>query len=236
MNKINQVLDDFYHSTGIDIQFWNCPNISTSIIKTSSLLSLETLKQEVKEVKELSTLTYHGHLHFIVLPFEKGANTRGHFVAGPFQSQEPQHEENIVFKPFYCLMHFERLLETIVYRQFTPPVKFDPSILKGIEYIHTHYRREIALDQICHHLGLNKCYFCSLFKRSTELTFSQFLNRVRVEASKQYLIHSTDSVLEVALATGFNNHNYFSSTFKKIVGISPINFRNKYANGRCSPS
>ena len=229
MNKITQVLDDFYYSSGIDVQFVEYSNISTTIFETTDLFSFETLKRDMKEVHNLTTLTYEEHIHFIVLPFEKTAGIQGYFVAGPFQSQTPSHEKKIVFKPFYCLTHFERLLESIVYKQFTPPVKFDPSILKGIEYIHAHYRNEIALDQICHHLGLNKCYFCSLFKRSTKLTFSQFLNRVRVEASKHYLLHSSDSVLEVALATGFNNHNYFSSTFKKIVGISPIDFRNKYA-------
>ena len=229
MNKISQVLDDFYHSTGIDIKFWDFSNTSTSIIKTSNLFSPKMLKRDVKGTRELTTLTYRGYIHFIVLPFDQGSNIQGHFVAGPFQSHSPQYKDDIAYKPFYCLTHFERLLKTITRKQLSAPMRFDPSILKGIEYIHTHYRNEIALDQICNHLGLNKCYFCSLFKRSTELTFSQFLNRVRVDASKQYLLHSSDSVLEVALANGFNNHNYFSSTFKKIVGISPIDFRKKHS-------
>jgi Response regulator containing CheY-like receiver domain and AraC-type DNA-binding domain len=229
MNKIQQVLEDFYHSTGIEIKFWSHLDITTAVIAEPDLLSLERLREDIKGVKNLTTLTYHEHIHFIILPFEKEPNIKGCFVAGPFQSQSPSYEGNMVFKPFYCLIHFERLLDSITCHHLSTPVTFEPSILKGIEYIHAHYRNEIALDEICHHLGLNKCYFCSLFKHATQLTFSQFLNRVRVEASKHYLIHSSDSILEIALATGFNNHNYFSSTFKKIVKMSPIDFRNKYS-------
>ena len=229
MNKIHQVLNDFYHSTGIEIKFWSCLDIATAVIVAPDLLSLEILRADIKGVKNLTTLTYHEHIHFIILPFTKETSTPGYFVAGPFQSQSPQNADKITFKPFYCLAHFERLLDSVASNYLNAKKTFEPYILKGIEYIHTHYRDEIALDQICQHLGLNKCYFCSLFKNSTKLTFSQFLNRVRIEASKHYLINSSDSILEIALATGFNNHNYFSSTFKKIVKMSPINFRNKYS-------
>ena len=228
MTENRQVLDDFYLSVGIGIQFLDC-DLKTVMATTSAhLLPLETLKQDIRATKQLTTLTYLEHIHFIVFPFKCVSKMYGYFVAGPFQSKCPTNKD-MVFKPLYCLLHFEQLLKTVINKQLTPPSTSELYISKGIEYIQEHYHEDLTLDQVSKYLGINKCYFCSLFKRATDLTFSQFLNKVRIEASKQRLIHSTDSVLDIALAVGFNNHNYFTSTFKKVMGITPNVYRQKYA-------
>ena len=60
------------------------------------------------------------------------------------------------------------------------------------------------------------------------MTFSKFLNRLRIEKSKQYLIQNNESILSIALAVGFNNHNYYTMMFKKLTGFTPIEFRQQH--------
>ena len=57
------------------------------------------------------------------------------------------------------------------------------------------------------------------------MTFSNFLNIIRIEKSKQYLSQNNDSILSIALAVGFNNHNYYTMKFKKLTGLTPLEFR-----------
>lgn len=50
---------------------------------------------------------------------------------------------------------------------------------------------------------------------------------VRVEKSKDLLKEGTDSILEIALSVGFSSASYFNTTFKKLVGMTPIEYRNQ---------
>ncbi len=100
-------------------------------------------------------------------------------------------------------------------------------VRKAIDYTIQNYMESLTLIDISTHLGLNKCYFCNLFKKETGKTYSQFLNEVRIEKSKNLLIKSNLSTLEVALSVGYNNQNYFTIAFKKITGTTPLKYKNK---------
>lgn len=100
-------------------------------------------------------------------------------------------------------------------------------VRKAIDYTMQNYMESLTLIDISTHLGLNKCYFCNLFKKETGKTYSQFLNEVRIKKSKNLLIESNLSTLEVALSVGYNNQNYFTIAFKKITGTTPLKYKNK---------
>lgn len=74
-------------------------------------------------------------------------------------------------------------------------------------------------------LNLNKSYFCTLFKQETGKTFTTYLNQVRIEKSKRYLAQNNCSVLEVALSVGFSSQNYFTTTFKRMLNMTPVQYR-----------
>ena len=87
---------------------------------------------------------------------------------------------------------------------------------RAIEYMHKSYKQNITLTSIAKHLGLNKCYFCNIFKKETNMTFSQFLNNLRIEKSKVLLKNTELSLLDIAVEVGFNNQSYFTMAFKKL--------------------
>ncbi len=100
-------------------------------------------------------------------------------------------------------------------------------IRKAMDLLDANYSDDISLDDISRHLKINKSYFCSIFKKETGKTFSQLVNEIRIEKSKELLTKNDLSILEIALSVGFNNQNYFSSTFKKFNNKTPIEFRNE---------
>ena len=100
-------------------------------------------------------------------------------------------------------------------------------INKAIAYTLKNYTEPLTLEEMADYLGLNKCYFCQLFKRETGKTYSQFLNELRIEKSKELLENTNLSILDIALTVGYNNQNHYSMAFKKLTGTTPKNYKNR---------
>ena len=92
-------------------------------------------------------------------------------------------------------------------------------------YVEQNFDRQLKLEDVASYFHLNKCYFCSVLKKELGKTFSQIVNEVRVEKSKELLREGNFSTLSIALSVGFNNQNYFNLTFKKLTGMTPLQYR-----------
>lgn len=93
------------------------------------------------------------------------------------------------------------------------------------KYVEDNYDRNLKLEDVASYFHLNKCYFCSVLKKELGKTFSQIVNEVRIEKSKDLLRETNLSTLSIALSVGFNNQNYFNMTFKKLTGMTPLQYR-----------
>ena len=92
-------------------------------------------------------------------------------------------------------------------------------------YVEQNFDRQLKLEDVASYFHLNKCYFCSVLKKELGKTFSQIVNEVRVEKSKELLREGNLSKLSISLSVGFNNQNYFNLTFKKLTGMTPLQYR-----------
>lgn len=102
-----------------------------------------------------------------------------------------------------------------------------PCVNHAIEYIKKNYSNNISIDDICSELNINKCYFCSIFKKETGSTFINYLNSYKIEKSKELLKNPNLSLLDISLSVGFNNQSYFSTVFKKLTSKTPLEFRDE---------
>lgn len=101
------------------------------------------------------------------------------------------------------------------------------SIRNAVSYIESHYMQcDLSLNDVAHEVGLSPTYFSSLFKKETGTCFSDFLNRVRIEQSKQLLCCTAKMIYEIAFEVGFQDYRYFSQIFKKYTGQTPRQFKN----------
>ena len=74
-------------------------------------------------------------------------------------------------------------------------------------------------------MEISPSYFLNLFRKETGATFVDYLTGVRIEAAKEKLLASDLKITEIAYDVGFNSSNYFSSTFRKVVGVSAKEYR-----------
>lgn len=95
------------------------------------------------------------------------------------------------------------------------------------EYLDTHFKDKITLDQLSSHFYINKSYMQSLFKGRYGSTINAYLNQVRITYVKQQL-RFTDKTIEVLAEELHIDPPYLSRMFKKIEGISPSAFRQSW--------
>ncbi|NDL67096.1 helix-turn-helix transcriptional regulator [Anaerotalea alkaliphila] len=98
-------------------------------------------------------------------------------------------------------------------------------IKKASRYVHSHLSETIRLEDVAEHVELSSNYFSSLFKREMHMAFADYVNLIRVKESKYLLQRTNATILEVALAVGYSNQNYFTTIFKKFTGITPKQYR-----------
>ena len=101
-----------------------------------------------------------------------------------------------------------------------------------LNIIEKNYSNEILIDDICAELNINKCYFCSMFKKEIGLTFINYLNNYKIEKSKELLKNPNLSLLDISLSVGYNNQSYFSTVFKKTTSKTPLEFREDYLKNK----
>ena len=84
---------------------------------------------------------------------------------------------------------------------------------------------ELSLSMVAGHIGITPNYLSTLFSKETGETFSEYLNSVRIRRAAQLLKSSSDSINEIAVKTGYSDALYFSKVFRRLIGMSPREFR-----------
>lgn len=95
------------------------------------------------------------------------------------------------------------------------------------KYIKEFYSENISLTEILQLTNYSKSQFIRLFKNSTGMNFSEYINKYRIEKSCQDLIYSDKNITEIATSNGFNNIQYFSRKFKEYMDCTPKQYQKK---------
>src|SRR5688572_5256383 len=104
----------------------------------------------------------------------------------------------------------------------------DDSVKKAQEFIEKNFQDKITIDQLSSMLALSRRNLERRFKKATSNSVVEYMQRVKVEAAKMSLESSRENVNEVMYKVGYTDSKAFRTTFKKITGLSPIEYRNKY--------
>ncbi len=109
-------------------------------------------------------------------------------------------------------------------------VSSDYSIARAQHYIEQHYMEHITIEKLANLGYMSKSTFNRRFKSEIGITPIEYLIEVRIKMAKLMLIRKDNQLTDIAIRCGFGSGAYFSSCFQKYVGITPTEYRDKYAN------
>ncbi|WP_404987825.1 helix-turn-helix transcriptional regulator [Clostridium culturomicium] len=98
-------------------------------------------------------------------------------------------------------------------------------IRKAINYINLNLNSNLTLSSIANNIVVNPNYLSSKFNKEVHESIASFINRRRIEESLKLMKNTSLSITAISEQVGFNDVNYFSKVFKKLLGISPSEYR-----------
>lgn len=102
----------------------------------------------------------------------------------------------------------------------------DPApIVKAKKFIEQTLADPLPLPLVARQAGLSESHFCRLFKETTGLTLTDYINRRRIEWAKRELLKPEVRVSEIAFQIGYQSLSQFNRSFARFTGNSPTNFR-----------
>ncbi|WP_020601120.1 GlxA family transcriptional regulator [Spirosoma panaciterrae] len=104
----------------------------------------------------------------------------------------------------------------------------DDSVKKAQEYIEANFQEKITIDQLADLVSVSRRSLERRFKKATCNTVIEYIQRVKIEAAKKHFETNRKNVAEVMFDVGYTDTKSFRTTFKKITGLSPLDYRNKY--------
>lgn len=100
-------------------------------------------------------------------------------------------------------------------------------IARARDFIDEHQSEDLSLTEVARAVNCSTFYFCKMFKKATGLHFTEYLARVRVEKAKNLLLNPNLRISEIAYEVGFQSLTHFNRVFRRLVGESPTEYRQK---------
>ena len=157
----------------------------------------------------------------------------------------PQKSEDIMkkLKMLKSLYHFVDVKSYISHvREYIYHINQSFTILKqlyknkeidtAIHFVQENYYKDITLAVVSNHVSLNYSYFSHAFKETTGISFSEYLREVRINKSIDFLGTKDLKIGEIATKVGFNTPKHYTRSFKAVMGISPLQYRERLLTSR----
>ncbi len=103
-------------------------------------------------------------------------------------------------------------------------------VLKVHEHIMENYQNEVSVEHCAQMVNMTVSSFCRYFKSETQFTFTNYLNKIRIDFAKKLLSNTDLPIKEIGFECGYNSVPYFNKQFKKIENTSPFTYRKMAKN------
>ncbi|HZV69109.1 MAG TPA: helix-turn-helix domain-containing protein [Saprospiraceae bacterium] len=104
----------------------------------------------------------------------------------------------------------------------------DEPIRNAQEFIENNFQEKITVDDLASRLALGRRNLERRFKKATSNTVVEYIQRVKIEAAKKSFETTRKNINEIMYDVGYNDTKAFRTIFRKITGLSPIEYRSKY--------
>ena len=104
----------------------------------------------------------------------------------------------------------------------------DDTIKQVQAWLEAHYTNKVTVDELAERFAIGRRSFERRFKKATNNTVVEYLQRVKMEAAKRSFETSRKNINEVMFDVGYTDTKAFRTIFKKVTGLTPVEYRNKY--------
>ncbi len=111
-----------------------------------------------------------------------------------------------------------------------------PIVTAAKHFIREHLDEKLTLEAIANAVNVSPFYFCKVFKQATGMTFTEYVNRRRVERAKELLLKPNTTVTKVAFDVGYQSLSQFNRSFLRYAGEAPTKFRKRMSQGARGPA
>lgn len=205
----------------------NAPEVAHAIVVqfTADFMGKDFFERmELRKVKELLQQSVYG------IKF----STAGPSLSARFFEFQPNQQiKNLILLlqvlEELCLRSSEgALLLTDDIRKIRYKESDSKKLASIFNYVFENYHHHVAVGSAASVACMSKAAFCRYFKRSTDKTFSQFVNEIRISQAAKLLIGKEDNITAVCHACGFDNVSYFNRQFRIQLGMSPRAYRKMF--------
>ncbi|HEX2927529.1 MAG TPA: helix-turn-helix transcriptional regulator, partial [Ruminiclostridium sp.] len=102
---------------------------------------------------------------------------------------------------------------------------------KVIQHMYENMCSKITITELSEMVNLSPAYLSKAFRETTEYSVIEYFNKIKIDKAKELLIEGDKKVKQVAESVGFKDEFYFSRIFKKIEGVSPSEYCNRFVHG-----
>jgi len=143
-----------------------------------------------------------------------------------YNKGDPVEDTRLILAFYDLLMFVYTQCRPLLNRYENSPPSKELYVQKVIDYIEAHYWEDIRLEQIEASIHMSKFYLAKIFHETTGMTIFDYVMSRRISQAKLLFRHDQNSsVTSVCHLVGFKNLAHFSRVFKKLVGVSPSEYR-----------
>lgn len=137
------------------------------------------------------------------------------------QQAEMCHSVDSVLKlRFNIIIDFTERVREMLFRSSD-----NPMVDRVMKYISENVEKKISLDELAGVVKTNKTYLCSKFNESVGMGVSDYINLQKIGKAKQMLRFTDKSLVDISIYFSFSSQSYFQKIFKKVTGITPLEYR-----------
>jgi AraC-like DNA-binding protein len=118
----------------------------------------------------------------------------------------------------------ENLIDTV---ELAPRERSDFRVQLALNYIREHVDEPLTRDSVAEKMGLSPAHFSRVIVAATGHGFGEHITRLRMEKAVRLLRHTNRGIMDIALECGFQDQSYFTKVFRKMIGCTPKQFRNR---------
>ena len=118
----------------------------------------------------------------------------------------------------HFVMHYETGAHSATYK----------AVIKIMDWIRQHHTEPLSVTRVAQNFSYHPGYISGVFKKHTGTSLLDFINRTKIDAAKQLLLSTNDTVKNIAGQLGFTDDKYFMKVFNRLEGTTPRKYRNAF--------